>query len=216
MTNGTETPTQWIDIHPTRPANSLKALDQATVIVEDFEYEDWESVWVQIGISLPYSMFRFTAVERDTPRDMFYDIQFVPGEKCLVNLGGVTIIKGYIELRQGAYDGTRHGVEITGSSATRPIARSSVNTKTGNFDGMSFRKVVEKVLEGYPVGFKILGTLDDTPFDKLQNQPGEQIWDFLEAFRDYGADLFRLSGNRTLPNLERIAISLSLFLNYLV
>jgi hypothetical protein len=39
------------------------------------------------------------------------------------------IIKGYIELRQGAYDGTRHGVEITGSSATRPVGRFSAEVE---------------------------------------------------------------------------------------
>src|SRR5262245_17244894 len=168
-----------VPVYPTRPVDARQAFDQATLIVKGVNYQHWESVWVNLAWAREYSLFRFTAVEGSITTG-FYDIQFLPGDKCMVTLGGVTVIMGHIDLRQVAYDATRHGVEIQGKSATAPVARSSVDTKTGSFDGMSFKEVAKQVLKDYPVGIKILGKLDDTPFAYLQNQPGERIWDFLE------------------------------------
>jgi prophage tail gpP-like protein len=197
-------------IEPTRPANSNKSREQATLVVQGLEYQDWESVWVQLRWGDAFSYFRFAAVERDTPRGLFYVIQFVPGESCQINLGGVDVINGFIETRQVAYDSVRHGVELQGKSATAPVARSSVNTKSGSFDGMTFQEVAQKVLSEYPVGIKVIGSLNSIPFDKLQNQPGEQIWDFLERIaRPRGIILgsdsfgnFLLIGDHEMPVLN--------------
>jgi prophage tail gpP-like protein len=165
---------------PTRPPDSPFGREQATLIVDGVNYQDWESVYVQLRWGDAFAYFKFTSVERDTPGNIFYKLQFLPGSKCLINLGGITVIKGYIETRQVGYDATRHGVELQGKSATAPVARSSVNTKSGSFDGMTWKQVADKVTA--PHGTKVIpiGSLNGIPFDKLQNQPGEPIWDFLE------------------------------------
>ena len=182
MTNGSSpfaTLPQFVP-RPSRPVDSPFGRDQATLIVQGVNYQDWESVWVQLRWQEPYDHFRFTAVERDTPPGMFYKLQFVPGEDCKINLGGIDVIDGFIETRQVAYDATKHGVELQGVSSTAWSSKSSVNDQTGSFDGMSFSAVARKVLAPYPVGVIEIGELDETPFDKLQAQKGEMIWDFLE------------------------------------
>jgi prophage tail gpP-like protein len=171
-------PTEAI-VQPTRPVDSMAPYEEARLIVAGMEFYDWESVWVELEFHGEYSYFRFTSVERDNP-GIFYKLQFMPGEMCTVVLGGTTVLTGIIENRQVAYDAHRHGIEISGKSFTAPIARSSVNTKTGSFDGMTFQQVAEKVLSPFPVRAIPIGALNATPFDKLQNQPGEPIWDFLE------------------------------------
>jgi prophage tail gpP-like protein len=167
-------------LRPYRPDNAQVPPDVATLIVQGFNFQDWESVWVQLRWGYDSDLFRFTAVERDNPPGMFYRLQFVPGETCQINLGGIDVINGFIETRQVAYDATRHGVELQGRSQTNWPAKSSVNTKSGSFDGMTFTEVVKKVLQPFPVGAITIGTIDETPFDKLQAQKGEMIWDFLE------------------------------------
>jgi prophage tail gpP-like protein len=158
--------------------------EQATLIVNGINFEDWESVFVQLKWHDAYSYFRFQSVERDTPAGLFYKLQFMPssdpGTTVAVNLGGVNVLIGFIETRQVAYQATQHGIEIQGKSATAPVARSSVNTKSGSFDGMTWQQVAEKVVSPYPTKIIPVGTLNALPFDKLQNQPGEPIWDFLE------------------------------------
>ena len=83
-------------------------------------------------------------------------------------------------MRQVAYNATSHGVMLIGKSVTAWAARSSVDTKTGSFDGKNILQVAQEVLAPYPVGIKTVGQIDLTPFVHLQNEKGELIWDFLE------------------------------------
>jgi prophage tail gpP-like protein len=167
-------------IEPVRPANAPMAKEQATLIVGGINFRDWESVFVKLRWGDAFSYFTFTSVERDTPPGLFYKLQFMPGTRVLVNLGGVDVIDGVIEIRQVAYDSEQHGIELQGKSLTSKVAHSSVNTTTGSFDGMTFKQVADKVLSTYGSQIIPIGTLNSIPFDKLQNQPGESVWDFLE------------------------------------
>lgn len=159
----------------------------ATLVVNGLTFEDWETVWVQIRWADAYSYFRFTAAERDPIFDLpgvvpnWTKLQFKPGDRCKILLAGQLAITGYIDTRQVAYDAHSHGVMLIGKSATAGPAKSSVDTVTGSFDGKNILQVAQEVLAPYPdVEVKPVGTLDLTPFEKLQNEKGEKIWDFLE------------------------------------
>jgi prophage tail gpP-like protein len=173
---------------PTRPGNATDDHEQASIIVGDTVFRDWESVFVQLRWADAFAYFKFTSVERDAPGNFqlpsaatwYQDPQFMPGTPCEILLGQVLVIKGYIETRQVAYDANRHGIELQGKSWTAPIARSSVNTTTGSFDGMSWKQVADKVTAPFGINVIPIGNLNSIPFDKLQNQIGEPIWDFLE------------------------------------
>ncbi|HEY2243457.1 MAG TPA: hypothetical protein VGH47_04435 [Xanthobacteraceae bacterium] len=163
---------------PTRPADAQGPLDEATIIAGGIDFKDWESVWVQIAYTEPFPLFRFTSVERLT--QIGYYPQFMPGEQVIIKLGGATVVNGFILTRQVAYDANRHGIELFGAGYTEPWSRSSIYNETGNYDGMSFEQAARKAMKGFPVDLKVIGTLDATPFDKLQHQPGERLWDFME------------------------------------
>jgi prophage tail gpP-like protein len=174
-----------------------KPTEIAELVVRGQKFDDWESVWVQRRWKDSYSVFRFTAAERDTifgqtakgTVPLWSKLQFKPDDPCLINLAGITAITGVIETRQVAYDANNHAVMLIGKSFTAIPAKSSVDTKTGSFDKMSARQIAEKVLQNYKpqVGLKIIGALNEKPFDKMQNNPGELIWDFLERIaRDRG------------------------------
>lgn len=100
-------------VQPRSPTETISR-EQATLIVQGINYRDWGFVWVQIEWYNSASLFRFTSVERDSPPGMFYKLQFVPGENCKINLGGVDVINGFIDTRQVAYDGTRHRASCRG------------------------------------------------------------------------------------------------------
>jgi prophage tail gpP-like protein len=75
---------------------------------------------------------------------------------------------------------------------------------------MTFEAVARKVLSEYPVGVQVIGELNNTPFEKLQNQTGELIWDFLERIARprgivLGTDSFNnflLIGDHAMPVLN--------------
>ncbi len=167
-----------------------KPQETATLVVNGREFEDWETVWVQKRYAESFSYFRFTAAERDKTDTLaklapltiplWQKLQFKPGDSCQIKLAGKQVIDGYIETRQVAYNANSHGVELIGKSNTAWAAKSSVDSKTGNFDNKNVLQVAKECLKDYPVGLKVIGTLDNTVFPKLQCQPGELIWDFLE------------------------------------
>jgi prophage tail gpP-like protein len=152
----------------------------ATVIVEGRRFDDWQSVWVQSRFAEAYPLFRFTAAERDPIPDLWTKLQWKPGDECAIYLGGQLGVNGVIEIRQVAYDANNHGVQLSGRGITSYASRSSVIHKTGNFDGKTFEQVGREVIAPYGVGIKIIGTLNAIPFKRLQVQPGETVWDFLE------------------------------------
>ena len=150
-----------------------------TMWVGGFQFDDWETVWVQQRYAEPCAQFKFTAAERDNP-EYFTLLKFKPGDRCVIKLGEQVAITGVIITRQVAYDATNHQVMLLGKGITWWAATSSVIHKTGNFDGKSFEQAAREVIAPHPVGIKVIGKLDPTPFAKLQLEPGETVWDFCE------------------------------------
>jgi prophage tail gpP-like protein len=176
------------DPTPQQPAapSTTKPQELAVLTVNGVKFDDWESVTVQKRYGDPFTWFRFTAAERDpevarkNEFPLWHRLQFKPGDACTVELAGIEAVNGWIEVRQVAYNATSHGVMLIGKSVTAWAARSSVDTKTGSFDGKNILQVAQEILAPYPVGIKVVGQIDMTPFVHLQNEKGELIWDFLE------------------------------------
>ena len=198
---------------------SSKPQETAVLTVNGVKFDDWESVFVQGRWADPFTYFRFTAAERDPvfgkqPYDvpLWQKLQFKPGDQCTVSLAGVQVVDGYIDVRQVAYNATTHGVMLIGKSVTAWAARSSVDTKTGSFDGKNILQVAQEVLAPYPVGIKTIGQIDLTPFVHLQNEKGELVWDFLERLARprgivMGSDSkgnFLLIGPHTFPTVTQL------------
>jgi prophage tail gpP-like protein len=166
----------------TLPARTPYAPEVAIVEVRGSNFYDWESVWVQHRFAEAWPIFRFTAAER-TPPSTLATLQFMPGDFATIYLGGVLAIRGVIVTRQTAYDAKNHAVQLEGYGVTWLAARASHLDEDGNFDGMSFIQAAARVLApfaGQGVGWTVDGVLDSTPFARLQIEPGETIWNFLE------------------------------------
>jgi prophage tail gpP-like protein len=154
----------------------------AKLIVNGREYTRWESIWVQERWAEPFSYFRFVAEEGKILPTNWNDLQYKPGDRCSIQLGGQQIIEGTIITRQTAVNATQHMVQLTGKSRAFWQYKSSVFNKTGNFDGMNFQQIMEKVLE--PMGVKPVvypgSKPNPEPFIKAQADIGMKIWDYLE------------------------------------
>jgi prophage tail gpP-like protein len=164
----------------------------AKLAVAGAEFEDWESVWVQHRWSDGWPLFRFTAAEYSPVPDQWGALQFKPGDPCTILLGGQLAITGIILTRQTAYDAANHVVELSGAGRTWAAGTSSIDQKDnkGSFDNMALKAIADKVYGAFGVTVQQVGTLDQTPFDKLQSQPGELCFDFVDkCARTRGATL---------------------------
>jgi prophage tail gpP-like protein len=69
---------------------------------------------------------------------------------------------------------------LQGVGMTWYATRGSIIDEKGNFDGQTFEQVARKVIAPFGVGVKTIGTLNAIPFEKLQVEHGENLWNFLE------------------------------------
>jgi prophage tail gpP-like protein len=162
----------------------------ASLTVEGVSFQDWETVWVQHRWADGWPLFRFTAAEEATMPTSWGALQFKPGDACTITLGGQLAITGIILTRQTAYDATNHQVELAGAGRTWAAGTSSVPADDANFDKMPLQAIANKVYGKNGVAVLPVGTVDATPFEKCQAQPGELCFDLVDKLaRQRGATL---------------------------
>lgn len=154
--------------------------EKATLIVGGKKFEDWESVWVQQTWGDAFHQFRFTAAERDPTPQLYALLQLRPGDECIIELAGELAITGIILTRQAAYDPNSHGVMLQGVSMSWAAARASIIHETGSFDGKHFMQIAEEVLRPTEVKARTHGEISKKIFERMQVNPGEPIFNFLE------------------------------------
>ena len=199
------------DISAPPNVSRFPASEIATLTVNNLVFSDWELIWLQYRWNDGWAYFRFIAAERTPPPKDWTLLQFKPGDYCTVTLAGQPALTGLITDRQTSYDAERHQVQLIGKSLTHWGYKSSVDTPTGSFDGMTVTQVFTTVMSPYGP-CKIIGNVNPLPFQKLQNEPGELTWDFLERIvRPRGAILgadnfgnFLLIGQHSYPVLGKL------------
>jgi len=164
----------------------------AQLIVSGQMFQDWESVYVQHRWQEGWPTFRFTAAEGAKQPFEYAKLQFKPGDQCQIVLGNQLAVTGIITQRQVGYAGTEHGVQLSGVGKQWAASTSSVpsDNNQNNFDNMNAVAAGKKVVSSVGGNLKIIGVVDPTPFERLQSQPGELVWDFLDRVaRMKGASL---------------------------
>ena len=102
------------------------------------------------AVARDFDYARFTAAERREDIVPYWqNWKLGPCDKVEVFLAGKLAMTGVITERQVAYDADNHGMQLIGKGTTIWGYKSSVNTKTGSFDNMSFEEIARKVLDAY-------------------------------------------------------------------
>jgi prophage tail gpP-like protein len=167
----------------------FKPSEIATLIVNGKEYQEWETVWAQERWNESFAFFRFTTAERPPIPTLIEDIPVAPCDSCVIKLGGVPAINGYIMQRQVAYDATRHQVMLIGKATTFWPAKSSITTEQANMDGLNIKQIADKLINPFGVNVQVIGQVDMTPFDQEQASPGQNIWEYLDKLVRHRAAL---------------------------
>jgi prophage tail gpP-like protein len=153
----------------------------ATVVVNNRQFNQWESVYIQQRWAEAFPIFKFTSADIvEVPPKDWQTLQFKPRDECAIYLGGLLAIAGFITTRQTTYDAENHQVQYEGVGLTWFAGRSSILNQTGNYDGKTFEEIADEVIGPTGVGICKIGTLDATPFARVSNEVGETVWDFLE------------------------------------
>src|SRR5262245_10138438 len=159
------------------------AKEIATLEVRGSFYTDWTSVRVEQRVTQAFPIFQFECTEESPVPIKIPDLQFVPGDVVRAYVGGISVVFGYITERHVAYDARQHAVRLIGVGDTFDLTNTSVPPeKLGNHDGKSWSALAQDLMAHLNIKLKKFGAVDDTPFEKIQVQPGETIMMTLERY----------------------------------
>lgn len=159
-----------------------KAEEYAEIVVDGQRYRDWKTVTVERTHGDPTMHATFSAVEVGSFEKQWSSQRLKLGQKASVTLAGKTVIQGVIELRQGAYDGGQHGLQIGIVSETTDAVVASVDAKSGQFKNYPLSAIANAVLQPFGIKFELRGSPAgaDKPFDRVNIQVGESPWQLIE------------------------------------
>ena len=154
--------------------------EYATLVVGGVHYNQWKTVRVKMEVGQAWQEFQFSVAEPIDVHSDFGDWRIQVGDQCQIMLGGVTVIDGTVEVREGAYDANNHGVMFFGRSIGSHAADGSVHMREGNqtITG-TFTDIVSKALQGTCVSLLAPGD-DGTVFPNFSINFGETPWHVAE------------------------------------
>ncbi|GGC70881.1 phage baseplate assembly protein [Chelatococcus reniformis] len=146
-------------------------------------YRDWTSVSVSRAAGdESISRFAFDAASPSESGANWSGLKLKIGNTGEIRLGGVQVINGVINVRQVAFDASRHGLQVQGVSKWADTAQSAVDYTKGQFRKSSLSQVANSVLKPFGIKFKLEGSPEgaDKAFDRVHVIPGETVFAFIE------------------------------------
>jgi len=150
-----------------------------TLKVNGFEYSNFTSASCSLQLDTLAGQFSFSAIA--TKNQV---IPFNVGDECQVDVNGIKVLTGYIELSDVDYDSTSHDISYLGRSKTGDLIESYINTIEINAP-VSLKSVIEQVIKDIGMNVKVInqvpGLLDFTKTeDIISPKVGENAFLFIE------------------------------------
>jgi prophage tail gpP-like protein len=166
-----------------KPVRLSTGKEIATLEVRNAFYTNWTSIRVEQRVTQAFPIFQFECTE-ESPIPLIWDaLQFVPGDVVHVYIGGVPAVTGYITERHVGFDEGSHGIRLIGCGDTVDLVNSSVPLEQlGGHDGKSWSKLALDLMAHLGIKLNEMGSVDQTPFQNVQIQPGETIMAALERY----------------------------------
>jgi prophage tail gpP-like protein len=168
---------------PLQPVRLTTGKELMTLEVRGGLFTNWTSVRVEQRVTEPFPVFQFEVTE-ESPLPQSWDaMQFVPGDIVQVYVGGVPAVFGYITERHVGFDAGNHGVRLIGCGDTVDLTNSSVPIEQlDGHDGQSWSALARDLMQHLGIQLKEKGSVDQTPFENVQIQPGETIMAAIERY----------------------------------
>ncbi len=144
--------------------------------VDGVRYEGWKRLQVSRGIEQLAGAFDITCADRWAIQRL--PLPILKGKACTVEMGGKTIITGFIDAAAPFYSSRSHDLAIRGRDATGDLVDSSATTKGSGWKGRSLRQIAETLCQ--PHGIKVLvepsaAKEANRPFQYQHLQLGETV-----------------------------------------
>lgn len=147
------------------------------LVIGGDEYAGWTSLIVSRGIERAAASFRIELTERWPGRQE--DWRILPGDACELYMGDDLVVTGHVEQFRPTFEAEDHFVRVGGRSKTGDLIDSSAVVRSGQFKGYDLQQIAEALAE--PFGIEVEAEVDvGEPFDDVQVQQGESVFDLIE------------------------------------
>ena len=148
--------------------------------VAGVEYDNFTSASAEIRLDALSNTFSFGAVStQDTP------LPFKGGEACKVLVDGEPVVTGSIEVVDVDYDGGGHSINIQGRDKTGDILDSTISTLSDIRAPITLKSLIQKSIAHIGADISVIDNANPEPFNAAEDvsapEPGENVWDFIEA-----------------------------------
>jgi hypothetical protein len=156
----------------------------ATVVANGMTFSNWTTVSIERTMAFASSLafhMRLTAVEVEVngaSGNFPTARRLAIGDTAQGLLAGIPVIGGIVTVRQPAFDGNTHGVEIIISSLSQRVEVSTVDAQPGQYLNQTLQAIGSAVFGKVGVGFSMLGA--DKPFPRVSEMIGETRFQFIE------------------------------------
>lgn len=160
-------------------------MDDLELLVNGMNYAGWTQVGVTRAVDASSGAFTVTLTERWEGQEgrgaQVEPWPILPGDKCEVRLGGITMVVGYVDIFKPSFSANDHTINIQGRDRTSDLIDcSAVHTpdEWKNIDLLRFAQVLAQpfgvgVSADVPVG---------APFTVCKLQQGETAFEAIERY----------------------------------
>lgn len=151
------------------------AVEKPTLTVDGVNFEGWTDCQVTLSMEAASGAFSLGVTERWPGQQAARPIR--PGAKCVLVVGGDTLISGYVNDVSISYDAYSHSISVTGRDAAGDMVDCSANS--GSWSGLTLERIVAAIAA--PFGGKVAVQTDvGAPFKQFKIQEGETAWSAIE------------------------------------
>ena len=142
----------------------------------------WTDVEIHTGIETAAGSFDLALTERWPGQQAKQDIQ--PGAAAVLQIGGVTVITGYVDAVEPSYDSHTHALKVTGRDAAGDLVDCSAINNPGRWMSTAPLDVANAITK--PFGIKVATQVDlGKPLAMFALQMGETAWEAIERLARY-------------------------------
>lgn len=153
--------------------------DLATLKVNGAIYGGWTSVEIKRGIEQIAGTFRLQVTERWPGQLTAAPVR--RGDACEVQVGGQTIITGYVDDTAPEYDATSHTVTISGRDKTGDLVDCSAIHKSGQWKSQKLDQIAADVCAPFGIKVTVQAGVDvGKAFPSFNIQEGERAFETLD------------------------------------
>jgi len=160
--------------------------DEVTLKIGGLIHGGWTGLEIESSLTEISDSFSVSLTDLDPGRQAIF--QVAPGNPCALAIGGTTLITGYVNDVDIAYDANSHGLTIRGRDKTGDLVDcTALVSGFGQWNSVSLMVIAKELLA--PFGIAASSTVSDTSKVLAGHavQMGETVWECLDrAMRQYG------------------------------